>query len=184
MRGEGELWLLEVNEHVQRLGAKKTTALVKAHGECLKFVKEHITVHRLKSMKRITEVAKNEEQELREKQRFKRLLAFELLFHNLALLLMIPEMFEEIESDLEELKLCFGKLGLTTTAEKGSKRAKKEKKSENPEERQEALNVLFDLLIALLTKPQSFLREIANFTFKQMCTEIPPTALAHLIEIV
>jgi DNA polymerase phi len=40
------------------------------------------------------------------------------------------------------------------------------------------------LLIALLTKPQSFLREIANFTFKQLCTEIPTKSLAHMVEIV
>lgn len=51
-------------------------------------------------------------------------------------------------------------------------------------EKQEALNVLFDFLIALLTKPQSFLRDVANFTFKQFCSEISPKALVNMIEIV
>ena len=41
-----------------------------------------------------------------------------------------------------------------------------------------------DFLISLLTKPQSFLRDIANFTFKQFCTEVSSKALANLIDIV
>jgi hypothetical protein len=40
---------------------------------------------------------------LREKVHYKRVLAFELLLNNLALLLMIPEMFEEVCENIEEI---------------------------------------------------------------------------------
>jgi len=53
-----------------------------------------VTSYRLKSLKKLSST--DLEMAVREKQRYKRLLSFELLFHNLALLLMIPEMFEEI----------------------------------------------------------------------------------------
>ncbi len=70
------------------------------------------------------------------------------------------------------------------------KRSKKSSATKNPnsstsaQERREALDVLFDFLVSLLTKPQSVLRDIANFTFKQFCTEISQKALANLIDIV
>lgn len=114
-----------------------------------------------------------------------------MLFNNLALLLLQPDMFEEIENDIDELKICFQKLGLTTTSDENSgKRSKKKRqKQATPTtksniEKEEALNVLFDFLIALLTKPQSFLRDVANFTFKQFCSQISPKALVNMIEIV
>jgi len=44
--------------------------------------------------------------------------------------------------------------------------------------------VLFDLLIAQLTKSQSFLREMANYVFKQFCGELDEASLDHLLEIV
>ena len=50
--------------------------------------------------------------------------------------------------------------------------------------KQEALGVLTDFLISLLTKPQSFLRDVANFTFKQFCTEVPAASLQNLLKIV
>lgn len=44
---------------------------------------------------------------IREKVHYKRLLSFELLFNNIALLLMIPEMYEEACENIEELQICF-----------------------------------------------------------------------------
>lgn len=44
--------------------------------------------------------------------------------------------------------------------------------------------VLFDLLIAQLTKSQSFLREMANYVFKQFCGELDQASLDQLIDIV
>jgi hypothetical protein len=43
---------------------------------------------------------------------------------------------------------------------------------------------LFDFLISLLTKQQSFLREIANFAFKQFCTQLSPASLMNMLEII
>jgi hypothetical protein len=46
---------------------------------------------------------------------FKKLISFELLFHNLALLLLVPgskETQEEAFNDIEELKICYLKMGL------------------------------------------------------------------------
>ena len=77
-----------------------------AHAECLKFVKETVTSARLATQKKV-KASTSEEHKLREKQTFKRLLAFELLFNNLALLLLVPEMLEEVEDNIEELKICF-----------------------------------------------------------------------------
>ncbi len=68
--------------------------MLDAHKEALDFIKEQVTSYRLKSLKKLSST--DLELALREKQHYKRLLSFELLFHNLALLLMIPEMFEEI----------------------------------------------------------------------------------------
>ena len=152
--------------------------MVAAHAECLKFLKDNVTSARLRLQKRASQ---SEERALRDKQTLKRLLAFELLFNNLALLLMIPEMLEEVEADIEELKICFTKLGLTTSAaEENGKRSKKKAGGAS----EEALDVLVDFLISLLTKPQSFLRDIANFTFKQFCTQLSAKALANLVSIV
>lgn len=44
--------------------------------------------------------------------------------------------------------------------------------------------VLFDLLIAQLTKSQSFLREMSNYVFKQFCGELDQASLDQLIDIV
>lgn len=108
-----------------------------------------------------------------------------MLFNNLALLLLQPDMFEEIENDIDELKICFQKLGITTSDQSGKSSKKKSKATPTKSaEKEEALNVLFDFLIALLTKPQSFLRDVANFTFKQFCSQISPKALVNMIEIV
>ena len=89
----------------------KSNPTVKAHSECMNYVKENVTSFRLKSQKKISNGT--EEEQLKEKSRFKKILAFELLFNNLALLLMIPEMLEEIEADIEELKICFTKVKIS-----------------------------------------------------------------------
>lgn len=94
---------------------------------------------------------------------------------------MVPEMLEEVEGDIEELKICFTNLGLSSPSEENGKRSKKKPATSD---QGEALDVLVDFLISLLTKPQSFLRDIANFTFKQFCTQLSAKALANLVTIV
>lgn len=56
---------------------------------------------------------KDNETSIKVKSQFKKLIAFELLFQNLALLLVIPgagNLSEETKQDIEEMKVCFGKL--------------------------------------------------------------------------
>ena len=57
-------------------------------------------------------------------------------------------------------------------------------KSAGDSERQKAFAVLFDVLTAQLMKPQNFLREMANYVFKQFCKELDAASLEHLIDIV
>jgi hypothetical protein len=160
--------------------------MTKKHTEVLEFIKENVSKHRQRAMKVSEDESKPEEVRLREKVHYKRVLAFELLLNNLALLLMIPEMFEEVCENIEEIQICFVKLGLANSEEAEGKRSKKKGTTStlNKEERDEALSVLTDFLISLLTKPQSFLRDVANFTFKQFCTEVPAASLQNLLKIV
>jgi DNA polymerase phi len=90
---------------------------------------------------------------------------------------MVPQMLEEVEAEIEELKIVFQNLGLASSDEQG-------KRSKKKADQTEALDILVDFLISLLTKPQSFLRDIANFTFKQFCTQISPKALSNLAKII
>ena len=48
----------------------------------------------------------------------------------------------------------------------------------------EAQNVLIDFLTSMLTKPQSFLREVANQCFKQYALCVDEQGLARLLGIV
>lgn len=64
---------------------------------------------------------------------------------------------------------CFSQLKLGQV-DLNKKKAKKETSGDS--QRTKALAVLFDLLIAQLTKSQSFLREMANYVFKQFCGEL------------
>ena len=61
---------------------------------------------------------------------------------------------------------------------------KKEGSNQTSDQRKKALAVLFDLLIAQLTKSQSFLREMANYVFKQFCGELDQASLDHLLDII
>jgi len=47
-----------------------------------------------------------------------------------------------------------------------------------------AFKILFDLLLSLLTKQQSFLREMVNYVFKSFCTELDQDTLGQMIKIV
>ena len=57
---------------------------------------------------------------------------------------------------------------------------KHKRQRKESDKKSEALIVLFDFLISLLTKPYSILRDIANFVFKQFCNEIPQESLENL----
>lgn len=89
-------------------------------------------------------------------------------------LAQISDQLEEIV-DLQE---CFKNMKLGET--KSSKAQKLDKESG----RSEALKVLFDILVAQLMKQQSFMREMANYVFKQFCEELDEQSLGNLIQIV
>jgi len=75
------------------------------------------------------------------------------------------------------LKTCFTNLNL------GEKFVSSTEKA-SEDERTEALKVLFDVLVAQLMKQHAFLREMANFVFKQFCGELDAGSLQNLIAIV
>eukprot|EP00347_Sterkiella_histriomuscorum_P004007 403362109 len=188
MKNHNDLWISEINASIQKQAAsnKIKSPLITYHQEQVKFIKDEISTKRAQLQKVLK---KNDEQSFKVKTQFKKLIAFELLFHNLALLIMIPGsaggVAEETQQDIEEMKVCFQKLKLTenipTGKDSSNKRAKKDGKQS--EEQEEALQVLFDFLISLLTKQQSFLREIANFAFKQFCSQISTASLMNMMQI-
>ena len=111
-------------------------------------------------------------------------MALEKLILSLSLTMAIPddlEMVTETYEQIEDLMECFTNLKLGSGF--GLKQGVKSK-SEADKERSKALTVLFDILVAQLMKPQSFLREMANYVFKQFCRELDQDSLDNLINIV
>ena len=105
------------------------------------------------------------------KEQMGRLVAIETLFLTLCPLILIPQaskdqkVISETLEELEELKECYSNLGLKDMVASSNKKAKKEV----PDQKQEALGVLIDFLTSLLTKPQSYLRDVVNNCFKHFC---------------
>lgn len=100
---------------------------------------------------------KDNELVLKHKEQLRKLVAFETLFLNLCLLILIPQaggdqktVIETLE-DIEELKECFQNLGLDKIQTK-SKKARKMDEDEVATG-QEARTVLIDFLTSLLAKP-------------------------------
>lgn len=99
---------------------------------------------------------------------------------------LVNESLEQLEDLIE----VYNKLSLGQSAAQVDKAAGKKKIKPNPkakgaeDPKVEALKVLFDLLVSMLTKPQSFLREMANYVFGQFCEELDPETLSNLIQIV
>jgi len=87
-----------LNKIVVASGNKKQLgAVVKAHKDSLEFIDEHISKPRLRAFKASKDPKASDEVKLREKVRYKKILAFELLMNNLSLLLgVVPEMIEEL----------------------------------------------------------------------------------------
>jgi hypothetical protein len=125
MKSEGDLWITEVNNQIQKnYQTGKPNGMTKKHTEVMLFIAENVSKHRQRAMKISSDAGKAEEVRLREKVHYKRILSFELLLNNLALLLMIPEMFEEISENIEEIQICYVNLGLSTFDTKEGKRSK------------------------------------------------------------
>ncbi len=110
----------------------------------------------------------------------KRALAIEKLFLSLVLMTALPDdNLEQLGEQLEEivdLKESFKNLKIGEVSKKKAK--------VDSEDKTQALKVLFDILTAQLMKQQSFMREMANYVFKQFCAELDSESLANLITIV
>lgn len=175
-----------VNQHVNKVlkksGAAK--ALTKQHKRLLKWVKENVSNVRSDLA---SEEKKTDEKALRKEIGFKRTLAIEKLLLSLLLVMCLPmndesstedlEQMSAAAQEIEELKECYENMNLDQSGK--SKKAKTQDVG-NPE----AFRVLFDLLLSLLTKQQGFLREMANYVFKQFCAEMDQETLGQMIKIV
>jgi len=175
------LWLQEINLKVLKIlkSDETTKSVAKQHKKILKFVKKSVTSLR----KQLFETdEKNEERKLKLMVEAKRALALEKMILSFALAMCLPDELEQMSetlSQVEELMECFSKLHLGEIP--GRKQPINNKQGE---ERQEALKVLFDLLISLLAKANSFLREIANYVFKQFCSELDEGSLEQLLKVI
>lgn len=172
-------WLFVVNQYVNKVlkksGAAK--ALTKQHKRLLKWVNEHVS----KVRNDLASEDKNtDERALRQEIGFKRTLAIEKLLLSLTLVMCLPltdqsstedlEQMSVAAQEIEELKECYENMHLEQSGKT------KKAKTENNES-QAAFKVLFDLLLSLLTKQQGFLREMANYVFKQFCAEMDQDTL-------
>lgn len=114
----------------------------------------------------------------------RRLVAIETLFLTLCPLILIPHASKdqptsETLAELEELKACYANLGL-----KEITASHKKAKKEDSDNRQEAHGVLIDFLTSLLTKPQSYLRDVVNNCFKHFCATMDHESLDSILEII
>ena len=128
------------------------------------------------------EAEKSDERKIKLTAEAKRALALEKMILSFTLVMCLPDDVEQISDNLgqiEELLECFKKLHLGEIPGR-----KQPLKSTVTEERSEALKVLFDLMISLLAKANSFLREIANYVFKQFCGELDEESLDQILKII
>lgn len=181
--GEERLWLLEINLKVFRMikGEETTQSIAKQHKKVLKFVKKEVTAKRVALFEQ-AESEKSDERKIKLTVEAKRALALEKMILCFALVMCLPEDVQQMSdtlTQLEELMECFRHLHLGDVPGR-----KQPMKSEAAEERKEALRVLFDFLISLLAKANSFLREIANYVFKQFCSELDEESLDQLLKVI
>lgn len=160
-------------------------SLAKRHKKYVKFVEKSISAARVQVAEALAGLNEDEDKEMamKYKTQIRQLMAIETLFLNLTLLVLVPQapgngsIVIEILEDIEELKECYGNLGIATV--------QTSKKTKDTTERQEAQHVLVDFLTSMLTKPQSFLREVANACFRHFCVEcVDEASLWRLLGIV
>lgn len=111
---------------------------------------------------------------------FKKAAGLEILVYVLAL--FCPVAPEETQEDLTEIQLSYEKIDLESEIEL-AKVGKRQKVVKGDDERDQAYQILFDFLISLLTRQNSTLREITNFTFKAFCHELNQGSLSNILSI-
>lgn len=177
VEGSDKLWLSVANAKIHNLikENEETMTVSQQQKRVLKFVKTEVTPLRVKLFAKVATESILQTKIMLETQA-KQTLALEKLLLSLTLTLCVPgvdvrDLTETLEQ-IEDLMECFTQLkisGHQDAAGHSSKNPRKKAKTEttaSSEQRKKALDVLFDLLIAQLTKSQSFLREMANYVFK------------------
>lgn len=126
---------------------------------------------------------KDSDQERKEKCKtvFKKVVGLEILVYALAL--FSPVTPEEAKEDLTEIQLSYEKIDLNQEIKEAQSGKRMKIVEEDVGEKEQAYQILFDFLISLLTRQNSTLREITNFTFKAFCSEINEGSLTNILSI-
>ena len=126
---------------------------------------------------------KDSDQEKKEKCKavFKKVVGLEILVYALAL--FSPVTPEEAKEDLTEIQLSYEKIDLNQEIKEAQSGKRMKIVEEDVGEKEQAYQILFDFLISLLTRQNSTLREITNFTFKAFCSEINQGSLTNILSI-
>ena len=188
VEGSNKLWLSVVNAKIHNLikESEEQNTIAKKQKAILKFVKKEITPLRESLVAQmITESVL--ERKLKLEVEAKRALAVEKFILSLTLTLCLPGVdmrdLTETYEQIQDLMECFKQLGLGRV-ESANHKKKVKKETSGSDSRKKAFSVLFDLLFAQLIKSQSFVREMANYVFKQFCSELDAKSLEHLLEMV
>lgn len=189
VEGTDKLWLAVANAKIHSLikDSEETATIAKQQKRVLKYLKTEVTPLRVRLFAEGASQA-NLERKIKIETDAKKTLAVEKLILSLTLTMCVPgvdmrDLTDTLEQ-IEDIMECFKQLGLGNEAAASNPKKKAKKETSESQQRKKALAVLFDLLIAQLTKSQSFLREMANYVFKQFCGELDEASLDHLLEIV
>uniref|UniRef100_A0A7S3KP36 Uncharacterized protein n=1 Tax=Euplotes crassus TaxID=5936 RepID=A0A7S3KP36_EUPCR len=137
---------------------------------------------RKKIYKKLGKLSKDDKQTKdRCKHVFKKVVGLEILVYALAL--FSPVTPEETKEDLTEIQLSYEKINLEHEIGEAFTGKRTKMTEQQEEEKDQAYQILFDFLISLLTRQNSTLREITNFTFKAFCSELNEGSLANILSI-
>jgi hypothetical protein len=177
---EGNIFnsLDQVGEKEKEDRSKMHKLKQEVHKEFMDFGTE-IKKMRKKVFKRIEKVDEANKQKCR--ALFKKIAGLEILVFALAL--FAPVSPEETKEDLTEIQLSVEKIALEDEIEHARAGKTLKLSPEAQEEKNQAYQIFFDFLISLLTRQNSTLRDITNFTFKAFCHEMNDGSLNNIISI-
>lgn len=168
------------------------SSMLKQYKSNIKFVQKEISEPRIKVSSLIEKASgadAKSESSIQHLVQLRKLVSLENLILNLCLVSLVPQgaqdqkLVVETLEDIEEVKACYQDLGLIMVSENSNK--KRKESADKKEAQLEAESNLMDFLISMLTKPQSFLREVANTCFQHFSTScIDGNSLERLLAIV
>jgi hypothetical protein len=84
---------------------------------------------------------------------------------------------------LQDLKQCYAREFETKPSKTPKKKAEKKKSGEDDEEEEpQAIEVLTDVLLALLAKPSALLRSVCEHVFRIYCPQLTSGALDLILQ--